>query len=105
MSFDALIEKCNDSSIRAFANVDVRLTLSGVYVRNTRGIFDEFSESVSPFEMSQMQIKPTLSIQDKDFAGITSEYTLTINGKNYQFDGKPRPDGHGMTVMYLTGKR
>lgn len=105
MSFDALIEKCNGSSIRAFANVDVRLTLNGVYVRNIRGIFDEFSEVVSPFEMSQMQIKPVLNVQDSDFNGITSEYTLTIRNKNYQFDGKPRPDGHGMTLIYLAGKK
>lgn len=105
MSFDALIEKSNTVSMGAFSNVNVRLSLNGVYVRNIRGIFDEFSEVVSPFDTSKLQIQPVVSIQDQDYQGISSEYTLTIREKNYQLDGKPSPDGHGMTVIYLQGKR
>lgn len=105
MSFEALIGRCNQTAVGRFANVDVLITLSGVPVRNIRGIFDEFSEVVSPFEAEQVQIKPVLSVQDSDFTGITSANVLTIRDKDYRFDSKPRPDGHGMTLIYLAGKR
>jgi len=88
-----------------FANVDVTITLGGVLVRNIRGIFDESSEVVSPYEASQISLKPAVTIQDSDFLGVTSANVLTIRDKNYQFDGKPRPDGNGFTLIYLQVKK
>ncbi len=105
MSFDDLIGKCNTVASRTFANVDVTISLDGLLVRNIRGIFDESSEVVSPFESSQVVIKPAVTVNDTDFIGITSENALTIRGKDYRFDGKPRPDGHGFTLIYLQVKK
>ncbi len=106
MSFGALIVKCNTVSIGAFANVDVSISLDGLLVRDDiRGIFDESSEVVSPYEASQIVFKPAVSVQDSDFSGITSANVLTIRGKDYRFDGKPRPDGNGFTLIYLQVKK
>ena len=105
MSFTSLIDRCNQSAINRFANADIVISLSGVEVKTVRGIFDESNEVASPFESDRIQFKPAVSLSDSDMAGITSAHTLTISGKAYQFDGKPRPDGHGMTLIYLTGKR
>ena len=105
MSFDSLVDNCNRVSLGHFGNVDVLISLTGAAVKTIRGIFDENSEVVSPFETERVQIQPAVTVLSSDLESITSNHLLTIRGKNYSFDGKPRPDGHGFTLIYLTGKK
>lgn len=83
----------------------VIISLFGVVIKTISGIFDLTSEAVSPFEASNRIGKPSVTLLDSDIENITSEYTLTIRNKDYCFDGKPMPDGHGMTLIYLQGKK
>lgn len=112
MSFDSLVDKCNRVSLGHFGNADVVITLTGAAVNTIRGIFDENSEVVSPFETERVQIQPALTVLSSELESITSNHLLTVRpdrspgvSKNYSFDGKPRPDGHGFTLIYLTGKK
>lgn len=105
MSFDSLVDRCNRISLGHFGNVDVLISLTGAAVKTIRGIFDESSEVVSPFDTERVQIQPAVTVLSSEMDGITSNHLLTINGKNYSYDGKPRPDGHGFTLIYLIGKK
>jgi hypothetical protein len=93
-----------------FANCDVSITLSGALVKSIHGIFDQSNEVVSPFESDRIIVKPLLTVLDKDFTDVTSANVLTItrdgatSGKDYKLDGKPRPDGAGMTIIHLAEK-
>lgn len=94
-----------------FGNCDVSITLSEVTVKSFRGIFDQSNEVVSPYESDRLVARPIVSVLDSDFEGTTSAHVLLIKldreaiGKDYKFDGKPRPDSAGLTIIHLAEKK
>jgi hypothetical protein len=105
MGFNELINKGTQNAFLRLSNVDVVIQFGGVPLKTIRGVFDEDSQSVSPYEASQMQIKPAVSVQTSDFTGIDSSHTFMISNREYRLDGKPRPDGAGLTIIYLSAKK
>lgn len=102
-----MIDFAADSAlaIQELANCTVYAKLEGVVVADFPGIFDEAAEAISPYESERLIIKPAVTAASSDMAGITSAHVLQIRDVEYKFDGKPRPDGHGLTVVYLGVKK
>lgn len=93
-------------AIEEAANCTVTARLDGVPVCEPfSGIFDEHAQVAQPWESERAIVKPALTVTDASLAGITSAHTLEIRGVEYKFDGKPQPDGTGLTVVYLGVKR
>jgi hypothetical protein len=93
-------------AIRELANCTVAITLEGVVVADgIPGIFNEAAEVVSPYDSERAITKPAVTVATGDFAGITSQHVLKIREVEYKFDGKPRADIDGMTVVYLGVKK
>lgn len=90
-----------------FGNCDVSIMLSGVLVKSIRGIYDQSNEMVSPYESDRLVTRPHVAVLDTAFIGVTSGHVLKlkkdneITVKDYKLDGAPRPDGAGLTVVYL----
>lgn len=102
----------NAAIIAEFANCTVTVTLSGVAVRNFRAIWDKEIIGVSPFQSEQSIGKPGITALDSDCAGITSShlFSITLDSdldtvSEYALDGKPRADGSGFTIVFLSVKR
>ena len=92
--------------IQEFANCTVTPRLVGVAVKEPfPGIFDESAAPVQAYEAERVMFKPLVTVSSTDFNGIDSKHTLEIRGKEYTFDGKPRPDGAGLTVVTLAVKK
>ena len=93
-----------------FANCDVSVKLSEVQVLSFRAIFDISSDSAAAFQSDLVVFKPSLTGISSDVAQISSAHVMDIardglpGSKQYKFDGKPRPDGAGLTVVHLGEK-
>jgi hypothetical protein len=115
MGFNELIEKTNTRSIARFANVTVTARLSGAVTAQFLGICNENAEVVAPFQAEATTFKTTLTAASSDMDGVTSGHVLTmehladstwsLNGREFRFEGKPRPDGVGLTTTFLTVKK
>lgn len=105
MGFNALINKCNQVAVTKFTNVTATITLNGIVVKTIPGIFDEAAEVVSSYESERLITKPAVTVASVDLEGIASAHVLQIRDVEYKFDGKPRPDGHGLTIIYLGVKK
>jgi hypothetical protein len=109
MGFNDLTTTNAPRTLARFANADVSVTLAGVGVRTFRAIFDQVNEPVS-IEMQQTNTKPSITCLSADMAGVTGSHVLDITrdadgvSRQYKFDGKPRPDGAGFTLVYLGRK-
>jgi hypothetical protein len=93
------------------ANCTVTARLAGVAVATFRGIFDEKAEPVQPYESERLMLRPVVTVLTGDLAGIDSSHALEITrdgglqGQSYTFDGKPSPDGEGLTLVALAVKK
>jgi len=107
MGFDDITAADAAIFISEFANCTVTGQLAGVGVRTFRAIFDDSASVASPYEMDQTEFKPQMTALSADISAIAGAQTFDITrdgeteGKRYCFDGKPRPDGAGLTVVFL----
>lgn len=111
MGFDAQIQRTATRAVERFANCTVTAQLGGVGVSSFRAIFDDNVEVVSPYQIDQVSFKPQIAALSADIAAISGSTTFDIKrdseteSKVYSFDGKPRPDGSGLTLVYLAVKK
>jgi len=111
MGFNDLISRSNGKTLATFANCTVTGQLAGVGVRTFRAILDINQEVASEYEMNQYAPQPQLTALSADIGAIAGVQTFDVTrdgeseGKRYSFNGKPRPDGAGLTVVLLAEKK
>lgn len=97
--------------LAAFANASVTALLHGVEVHTFRAIVDDNVEVFSNFEEQQTMFKPELTALSSDITAIAGVQSFDIlrdaetEVKRYAFDGKPTPDGAGLTRVFLAVKK
>lgn len=111
MSFNSRIATANTTALGLFANATVTALLHEVATTTFRAIYDDSVEVVSPYQEDQVIFKPAMTALSTDIAAIAGAQTFEIlrdgetESKIYAFDGKPRPDGSGLTLVLLAVKR
>jgi hypothetical protein len=101
----------NQLFIDEFANATVTVTLTGVAVQTFRAIFDESVEVISPYQSERANFKPQLAALTSNIAVIDSSMVFEVlkdgesETRRCSFDGKPRPDGSGLSMVFLAGKK
>lgn len=111
MEFNSRIATANTTALTSFANCAVTALLHDVETVTFRAIFDDSVEVVSPYEENQVTFKSAITALSTDIAAIAGAQTFEIlrdgetESKVYTFDGKPRPDGSGLTLVLLAVKR
>ena len=111
MGFNSRIATANTTALTTFANCAVIALLHDVETVTFRAIFDDSVEVASAYQEDQVIFKPAMTALSTDIAAISGAQTFEIlrdgetESKVYAFDGKPRPDGSGLTLVLLAVKR
>ena len=111
MAWNDAQRRADANLLASFANCTVTVQLGGVGVSSFRAIFDDSVEVVSPYQIDQTSFKPQMTALSTDISAISGSTSFDIlrdnetESKIYSFDGKPRPDGSGLTLVYLAVKK
>ena len=98
-------------SLATFANCAVTAQQEPEGLLEFRGVFDDQVETVSPYELDRVELKPQLTALSSNILLLArvSVFEILRDGeaeaKRYSFDGKPRPDGSGLTLAILAAKK
>lgn len=111
MGFNERISGANATAIARFANCTATVNLYGVPTRLFRGVLDLESQMASPFEGGHLASKPAITAGTSELTDLPNGTSLDILrdgeavSKEYSPDGKARPDGAGLHLLYLTVKK
>lgn len=111
MGFNDNLARVNNTALARFANCTVTPLLHGTPAGSFRAIFDDSVEVINTYETEQIMFKPGMTALSTDITEISAAGTFDIlrdgdsETKRYAFDGKPRPDGAGLTRVFLAVKK
>ncbi|MCF6178909.1 MAG: hypothetical protein L3J63_05895 [Geopsychrobacter sp.] len=90
-----------DGMLDAFGAVTCPVKLNGGQVGTLRGIYRRNTEFVSPNEMEQLVIKPSLKCKTTDIDNYDQTHRIEVAGVDYKIWRKPVPSDSGFSLVAL----